>query len=191
MKQALIAAVLVFALITIPQTIMAKTTVEVAGFEFDRVHQTTQGALPARGKALLRYMLFIKAYAGVLYLPAEVDSNRDLETVPRRLELAYFQAIAAEDFARATAQKMADNVSPEEMDGLAARLDAFNALYRDVQPGDRYALTYLPGQGTELSLNSQPLGVIPGDDFAAAIFAIWLGPQPIDGEFKKALLGET
>ncbi len=167
------------------------STVEVAGFEFDGVHATPRGELSVRGQALLRYMVFIKAYAGVLYMPSDIGSDQVLGPVPRRLELAYFHAIAAEDFAKATAKKMAENVSPAEMIDLASRLEAFNALYRDVQPGDRYALTYLPGQGTELSLNGQPLGVIPGEDFGAAIFAIWLGPQPIDRGFKKDLLGVT
>ncbi|MDJ0855231.1 MAG: chalcone isomerase family protein, partial [Desulfobacterales bacterium] len=169
----------------IPASAWASTTIEVAGFEFDKVHQSARGELPVRGQGLLRYMIFIKAYAGVLYLPDDVDSVQVLDTVPRRLELAYFHAIKADDFARATTAKMAENVPPAQMGALSARLEAFNALYRDVQPGDRYALTFIPGQGTELSLNGRPLGVIPGDDFAAAVFAIWLGPQPIDRGFKK------
>ena len=177
-------------LIAIPAKSQA-TTVEVAGMQFAQVHQTATNDLPLRGQALLRYMIFIKAYAGALYMPADVDYRRVLDPVPRRLELAYFHAISADDFAKATRQKMADNVTPAQMKMLDNRLDRFNALYRDVQPGDRYALTFLPGQGTELSLNGQRLGVIDGDDFAAALFAIWLGPKPIDRSFKKALLGET
>lgn len=45
---------------------------------------------------------------------------------------------------------------------------------------DRYSLTYMPGVGTELALNDNPLGVIDGADFAAAYFRIWLGDHPID-----------
>jgi hypothetical protein len=124
-------------------------------------------------------------------LPAEVDRRQALDAVPRRLELSYFHAISATDFAKATRQKVADNVGPEGLKAIEARLQRFNALYRDVQPGDRYALTYLPGQGTELALNGQSLGRIEGEDFAAAVFSIWLGPAPIDEAFKEALLGEA
>ncbi len=191
MKQIICLTTFLVTLIVTPLPLWASTTVEVAGFEFDGVHETSRGELPVRGQALLRYMVFIKAYAGVLYLPPDVDSEHVLSSVPRRLELAYFHAIPAEDFARATTKKMAENVSEAEMTALSAQLEAFNNLYRDVQPGDRYALTYLPGRGTELALNDHSLGVIPGDDFAAAIFSIWLGPQPIDRGFKKALLGVT
>ncbi len=191
MKQPVCITIAFIVLIITPLPLWASTTVEVAGFEFDGVHETSRGELPVRGQALLRYMVFIKAYAGVLYLPPDVDSEQVLGPVPRRLELAYFHAIPAEDFARATTKKMAENVTEAEMTELSAQLDAFNNLYREVQPGDRYALTYLPGRGTELALNDQPLGVIPGEDFASALFSIWLGPQPIDRGFKKALLGVT
>ena len=68
-------------------------------------------------------------------------------------------------------------------------IDYHNSLYVDVQPGDRYALTYIPGIGTELALNGQPMGVIEGADFAAAIFSLWLGENPYDKRFKSALLG--
>ena len=56
-----------------------------------------------------------------------------------------------------------------------------------MKPGDRYALTYIPGVGTELALNGKPKGVIEGD-FAAAYFAIWLGAKPLDASLKAQLL---
>jgi hypothetical protein len=71
---------------------------------------------------------------------------------------------------------------------LRPRLDQLNALYRDVEPGDRYSLTYVPDWGTELALNGVPLGRIPGADLAAAVFAIWLGDQPMDEPLKRRLL---
>ena len=70
-------------------------------------------------------------------------------------------------------------------------LDRINALYRDVKPGDRYSLTYLPGRGTELALNGEPLGLIAGSDFASAYFSIWLGPKPLDAALKAQLLSCT
>ena len=182
--------ILIVTIIAMPHTVRATATVQVAGVSFPGVYQTVGTDLPMRGGALLRF-IFFKAYAGALYMPADIDHSQVLEAVPRRLELSYFHAISAEDFAKATRKKMAENVSKADMIILSERLERFNALYRDVQPGDRYALTYLPDQGTELSLNGQRLGLIAGDDFAAAVFSIWLGPQPIDRSFKKALLGEA
>jgi hypothetical protein len=37
-------------------------------------------------------------------------------------------------------------------------------------------------------LNGTPLGVVEGADFAAAYFAIWLGPKPISDSLKAQLL---
>lgn len=39
-----------------------------------------------------------------------------------------------------------------------------------------------------LALNGRPLGSIEGFDFASALFAIWLGPRPIDESFRDDLL---
>ena len=174
-----------------PAAASSPPNVYIADVPFATMYPTPDGNLALRGGAVLRYMVFIKAYAGAFYLPDEADHRQALGDVPRRLELSYFHAISAEDFAKATRNKVADNVTPEALAALEKRLQQFNALYRDVQPGDRYALTYLPGQGTELALNGQSLGRIEGDDFAAAVFAIWLGPDPIDQSFKKRLLGEA
>jgi hypothetical protein len=60
----------------------------------------------------------------------------------------------------------------QTLEKLRPRIEKHNALYADVQPGDRYALTYVPGSGTELTLNGTPRGIIRGADFASAIFAI-------------------
>jgi len=163
--------------------------VAIEGVAFEKTSRVGTNDLHLRGVGLLRYMYFIKAYVGALYMRPQDDAGQALAMTPRRLELQYFHAISAADFAEATTQKVKDNVSPETMASIQDRLKTFNALYRDVQPGDRYALTYLPGSGTELLLNGQSLGRIPGDDFAAAVFAIWLGPAPIDEDFRDTLLG--
>jgi hypothetical protein len=57
-----------------------------------------------------------------------------------------------------------------------------------VKPGDRSALTYVPGHGTELSINGRSKGWVEGADFAAAYFQIWLGREPLSDSFKEQLL---
>ena len=191
MKQVAITALALLTIFSDVTFAQPTKNVDIDGVPFAKKHAHPDGDLLFRGGAVLRYMIFIKAYAGALYLPDGADHRQALGDVPRRLELSYFHAISAEDFAKATRKKIADNLSDESMAAMAERIDYFNALYRDVQPGDRYALTYIPGQGTELALNGEILGRVPGDDFAAAVFAIWLGPRPIDDDFKTALLGST
>ena len=84
---------------------------------------------------------------------------------------------------------MLRNVDPKTFQRLRSQIDHHNSLYEDVQPGDRYSLTYIPGTGTELALNGEPMGIIEGADFATAVFSIWLGRKPICKSFKKQILG--
>jgi hypothetical protein len=146
--------------------------------------------LSLHNAALLRYLKFIKAYVAALYLPRGVEPGQVLSDVPKRLELGYLVPIKGPDFGKGAEPTLQRNHTPAELARLRSRIDRINAVYRDVQPGDRYALTYLPGTGTELALNGVPLVVIEGADFAAAYFGIWLGREPIDAALKSDLLRE-
>lgn len=167
----------------------ALNQVEIEGVAFARSRTVSGTPLELQGYGLLRYMVFIKAYVGALYLPPAVPAADALGPVAKRLELQYFHAIKAADFGRATRAKIVDNVTPEQARQLDSRIDQLAAIYRDVQPGDRYALTFIPGRGTELRLNDSALGTIPGSDFASAVFSVWLGRNPIDTDFRDVLLG--
>lgn len=162
---------------------------QVKSVTFQDTYETGEGSLKIRGTGLLRYMVLIKAYVGVLYLPENVSSNEALSDVPKRLEVEYFQHIKGEAFGPATRKLIAANVDDETFAKLKEKIEHHATFYEDVKPGDRYSLTYLPGIGTELALNGIPKGTIEGADFAAALFAIWLGPRPMDESFKSQILG--
>jgi hypothetical protein len=165
---------------------------EIEGVVFaDRLSIGTS-ELRLRGAGLLRYRVFIKGYVAALYLDesssGDVTPGSVLTDVPRRLEIEYFWAIPADRFAEATVEGIARNTDPQTFEGLRSRIDRINALYEDVEPGDRYALTYIPGVGTELALNGRRLGLIEGADFSAALFAIWIGDDPLDEALRSQLL---
>jgi hypothetical protein len=163
--------------------------VEIQGVHFKDSVEIDGATLELRGAGLFRFMRVIKAYVGALYMLEGIPSESVLTDTPKRLEIEYFHAIKAEDFGSASYKVMAQNVGPEEFERLKPRLEQQNALYRDVQPGDRYSLSYVPGKGTELALNGEPLGVIQGADFASALYAMWLGKKPMNKSFKNQLLG--
>lgn len=150
---------------------------------------TVEGrTLSVRGAGLFRYLGVIKAYVGVLYVEEGTPTEDVLSDTAKRLEIEYFHAIKGEDFGPATNKIIVKNTDPETLEQLRPKIDAHNALYRDVQPGDRYSLTYIPGRGTELALNGEPIGIIKGADFAAAIYAMWLGDKPMSKSFKRQLM---
>jgi len=161
-------------------------TVENVTFE-DRI-AIGGSPLPLHNAALLRYLKFIKAYVAALYMPEGVNPDQVLSEVPKRLELHYLVSIKGSDFGKGAEPTLQLNQTPAELARLRSRIDRINSTYRDVKPGDRYSLTYLPGRGTELALNGTPLTVIEGADFAAAYFGIWLGRNSIDDKLKRDLL---
>jgi hypothetical protein len=164
------------------------TAAEIEGVTFEDSYTVDGIELPIRGTGLFRYLRFIKAYVGALYMLETIPSEEVLSDTPKRLEVEYFYPIKGEDFGPATNKVMAQNVDAETFERLKPLVEKHNALYKDVQPGDRYSLTYVPGKGTQLALNNQPLGVIEGAEFASALYAMWLGEKPMNKSFKKQLL---
>jgi hypothetical protein len=162
---------------------------ELEGVRFADQVSAGDATLRLNCVGLLRYKVFIKAYVAALYLGDGAAAGDVLADVPKRLELSYFWSISGADFGTAGDQILAQNVDTDTFADLRPRLDRINAWYRDVKPGDRYSLTYVPGAGTELALNGSRLGVVEGADFAAAYFRIWLGDTPIDRRLRDQLLG--
>ncbi len=162
---------------------------ELEGVQFADQVRVGDATLRLSCVGLLRYKLFIKAYVAALYLGDGAAPGDILADVPKRLELSYFWSISGADFGKVGDQILAQNVDAQTFAALRPRLDRINAWYRDVKPGDRYSLTYVPGSGTELALNGKQLGTVEGADFAAAYFRIWLGDNPIDTRLRDQLLG--
>jgi hypothetical protein len=148
-------------------------------------------ALSLTGAGVLTYLGFIPIYHGALYMPPGVNSERVLENVPKRLEVIYLRPFTAEDIGTAADEGIRKIVSPGMYDRLASRIADHNSLYEDMAKGDRAALTYLPERGITLTINGREKGTIPGEDFAQALFGLWLGDEPFDNRFKQALLGEN
>ena len=161
---------------------------ELEGVQFADRYRSGDITMRLSCVGLLRYKLVIKAYVAALYLSDGANAGDVFADVPKRLELSYFWSISGADFGTAGDQILARNVDARALAVLRPRLDRINAWYRDVKPGDRYSLTYIPGIGTELALNSDRIGVIEGADFAAAYFRIWLGEDPIDTRLRDQLL---
>lgn len=161
---------------------------EIEGVQFPDEHQVRGVRMSLAGTGLLRYKMFFRAYVAALYLGEGVAAQDVFEDVPKRIELRYFWSIDGADFGPAGDQVLAKNVDADTFATLRPRLEELNAAYEDVRPGDRYALTYVPGVGTELTLNGAVKALIPGADFAASYFRIWLGEQPIDRAMRDQLL---
>lgn len=167
--------------------LLAADTVEIQGARFDTRVEAEGQTYRMIGHGLFRYMIW-NAYAGAYYQPGDQRQPAPLSDVPRRLELEYFHAIEADDFAEVTRDSVRERLGQDAYRELLPTLNAFTRAYRSVEPGDRYALTW-NGDDLTLALNGERL--YQGDDpqLARALFAIWLGDQPLKESFRDALLG--
>jgi hypothetical protein len=176
------------ALLALAAAAPARASLEIAGVRFAPRVEAGGDELPLRSLGLLRVRGVLKGYVAALYADPAVGAEELLGDVPKRLEIEYFWSIAGDKFGPAAEQALARALDPAALARLRPALDAMHAAYENVEPGDRYALTYLPGRGTELALNGRPKVVVPGAEFAAAYFGLWLGPQPLDETLREQLL---
>jgi len=162
--------------------------VQIEKASFARALEVDGVRLVLEGAGLFRWKYFLKVYAAAHYVGADATERTAEADVPRRLEIAYFVGISGKDFGMAADELLGEALPPERLAPLRERLDRLHRAYVDVKAGDRYALTYSPDRGTELSLNGRPLVSIEGADFARAYFGIWIGRRPIDTGLRDALL---
>lgn len=163
-------------------------SVDIKGFRFEYQRRVADSELLLSGTAVLTWALFLDVYVGGLYLPAGHPGSRWTDDVPKLLELSYLRNFTAQDFIAASDKLLQEQLPQEQYQTLAERLRGFYRLFRDIKKGDRYSLLYHPTTGTALHLNGQPLGQVPGHDFAVAYFGLWLGAQPISSRFRDQLL---
>ena len=146
--------------------------------------------LNLQGTGIVYYRSIIKGLAVALYLDERATPKDVLADVPKRVEIEFFWALKGKTIAGAMAKSLSANLSDHELVPLQERIDTLHAAMADVRPGDRYALTYLPSDGTWLSHNGRAVATVSGREVAAAYFSIWFGDRPMDARLKRQLLGE-
>lgn len=141
-----------------------------------------------RGQAPLKARIFFTVCDVALYLPPYVSKGEIFNDVPKALEIAYNYDITAPQFAKGAEMPLKENLTPKQQSQIAGAVRRINALYRDVEKGDRYRLVYLPGEGATLYLNGKPLGTVRGEAFGRHYFKVWLGAKPLDKSARDVLL---
>ena len=166
--------------------VLAQQQVEVEGVTFPtRLEQHGQ-EYRLIGSGLFRYLIW-DAYAGAYYQASTAPQPAPQSDVPRRLELEYFHAIEAADFARVTQDTLRESLG-DDYQQIRRRVEAFSRQYRDIAPGDRYTLSW-DGETLGLALNGDRLFEDNDLPLANALFGIWLGDAPLGEGFRDALLG--
>jgi len=140
----------------------------------------------------LRQATFLKVdvYVAALYV-AETSSDADVilaSNAPKEIVLHFVRDVGHGDLSKGWDEGFEKNAK-SQLPALRERIEAFKGLMVDVQEGERLRFAYQPGAGVHVDINGKVQGTIAGDDFARALFSIWLGAQPPNADLKAGLLG--
>ena len=139
-------------------------------------------------------MLKVKVYAVGLYV-ADSALAGPLAAFKGKTDSApFYKDLVWGDFDKQIVMKFTRDVSADQIRGAfretlegTTKLDQFLAYFGDTKEGQEYVITWKPGG----ILATKVIGVdkpeIADKNVAAAVFGIWLGEKPIQGDIKKGL----
>jgi len=163
--------------------------VEVAGVKVPDTVSVEGKTLKLNGAGLRKKMMF-KVYVAALYLEtpskdaAAVVSSSEVKSI----RLSVLRSLKGSQVSEAIAEGFERN-SKDQLPKLQPRLDKLQTMIPDVKEGDELAFNVVPDKGVQVLVRGTERGTIEGRDFADALFSVWLGPNPVQDDLKKALLG--
>jgi len=166
----------------------------VSGVELAPAYRFDDGTtLPLHGAGVREKYLF-DIYVGALYLP---EPGQSVETIrsrdqPGRIEMHFvYDEVGRDKLVEAWRSGFKANNDAEVLDTIADRLGRLiDAMPDGVEAGDTITLTYRPGEGTRVSVNDSVRETIASGVFFRALLAVFVGPEPPDGNLKRGMLGE-
>lgn len=140
----------------------------------------------------IREKFFLDIYVGALYLerplhdPAVILADEGPASI---LMHFVYSEVGKDKITQGWTDGLRANLDAARMRLIRPRLEQFNALFRSAVKGDVVRIDYLPGSGTQVRINDELRGSVPGNDFFRDLLNIWLGPSPVSRSLKHDLLG--
>ena len=136
----------------------------------------------------VRKRAIVRVYIAGLYLE---NNSKDAAAIiasgeTKSMRLRMMRAVEGPKISGAIGEGFQLN-SASSMSELKDRLAKFAKMIPDVKEGDEIAMTWVPSQGTVISVRGTTTGTIEGRDFADALFSVWLGANPVQDDLKAAL----
>lgn len=148
-----------------------------------------------------RTMLNVKVYAIALYVDGpsytRLVSSKGGNVQPTP-EL--YKELVWGDFGKRLELRFVRDLSAAQIQGAfrealpsasKARVDQFVGYFGDLAKGQDAVLRWAPGGTLETTVAGAAKPAIADKDFAAAVFAIWLGEKPIQADIKSGLVARA
>ncbi|MBA3774317.1 MAG: chalcone isomerase family protein [Ramlibacter sp.] len=143
----------------------------------------------------VRYKAVFKVYTAGLYLARKAGTPEEVLAAPgaKRMHITMLREIDSSELGKLFSRGIEDNMDKAAFSKLipgVLRMSQIFSEHRKLNPGDTFAIDWIPGTGTVISVK----GVQQGEpfkepEFYNALLRIWLGPNPADWKLKDALLG--
>lgn len=164
---------------------------EISGVKLPEQIELAGTQLPLNGAGIRSKFIF-DIYVGALYLPQKTKDVKQALAMagPKRVLMHFlYDEVEKEKLTDGWNDGFEDNLSDKDFAAIKSRLADFNKLFVTVKKGDQILLDYVPGTGTQVIINMQRKGSVPGADFNLALLKVWLGDDPVDDDLKEAMLG--
>jgi hypothetical protein len=138
----------------------------------------------------------VDVYTIVSYVPAEAALGAAPAAAimaldaPKRLQMDLRRGFSRAKLVGAFVESIEQNYA--DRSAFAADLETFLAYFqRDAQKDDCIVFTHVPGVGLTTSLNGEVKGVIENFAFTQALWSVWFGEHPVDGQLARALVAQA
>lgn len=142
--------------------------------------------------AALRKKAIFKVYVAALYVASKSTSSEAIlaDDAPRQMEMHFLRDVDKGKICDAWADGLKDN-TPDASAEVKAQFTELCSLMADIKKEQAFVFTYVPGEGTTVSVAGEAKGKIGDKAFSDAMLKTWIGPKPGPGDgFKKNLLGK-
>ena len=164
---------------------------ECDGVTFPQHIQAHGQTLTLNGLGLRKATIFgIKVYVSALYV---VHPTADAQAIlnardPVEMQLRFVFHVTAGQL-RSAWQEGFEKTAGARLPQLRARIAQLDGWMQGASSGQLMTFLRVPGVGIQYALDGVVQGMIPGDDFATAFLAIWLGASPPSRALRAGLLG--
>ena len=165
---------------------------ELAGVVMPDTIQVDGKTLVLNGMGLREAtILKVDVYVAGLYLEAK---SSDADAILRasqvkRLVMTFVRAVGRKDLVKAWDESFRETAGAA-FDSVRDRVATLDSWMADVPKGTVLTFTSRPGEGVTVEIQDTAKGRIPGEDFSATLFGLWLGPSPPSAAIKSGLLGK-
>lgn len=147
------------------------------------------------GAGVRHKMMVSNVYVGALYLTSKHTEAEEVikDPGPKRVAMHILvDELAAQELTASLNNALAANHIPVELALVEGRIRELNRMMSTVgviKKGGVIHLDYLPGTGTQVTVNGEQKITIKGEEFFQAMLRIWIGRKPVDGRLRDAMLG--